>query len=144
MLLDTQANHCTLLGALRRVRLRIDVGIGCAMAVEGRVLANEISIFSYVEVRGICTHTNFISEWFTNCICLSPSAAEICLQMSSACGFNGLRTGKNPSMGAISKSNILKSLFWIVHDPMQSKEKPVHNNIGHTVFIFLGRGDFKV
>ena len=33
------------------------------------------------------THTNFTSEWFRNCICVLPSAAEISLQMSRAWDF---------------------------------------------------------
>ena len=31
----------------------------------------------YERRRGICMHTNFTLEWFTNCICVSPSAAEM-------------------------------------------------------------------
>ena len=68
-LFDTQANHRMLFGAPRRVRIGIGVGIGCEMAVERWVWANEISIFSYVEIsallmyrNGEFTHTNFTSE----------------------------------------------------------------------------------
>ena len=32
---------------------------------------------TYVRKRRSRKHTNFTSEWFKNCICLSPSAAEI-------------------------------------------------------------------
>ena len=49
------------------------IGIGCAMAAERWVWANEISIFflrrdqclTHVLTWGICTHTNFTSEWST-------------------------------------------------------------------------------
>ena len=45
-------------------------------------------IFTLVRKRGIRTHTNFTSQWFTNCICVShvvtASAAKLCLQLSSA------------------------------------------------------------
>ena len=43
--------------------------------------------FTHVRKQGICKHTNFTLEWFTNCICMSPSVAEICLQMSSVWGL---------------------------------------------------------
>ena len=72
-LFDTQANHHTPFGAPRRVRMWIGIGIGCAMAAERWVWANEISIFflcrdqclTHVLTRGIRTHTNFTSEWST-------------------------------------------------------------------------------
>ena len=49
------------------------IGIGCAMAAERWVWANEISIFfqrrdqclTHVLTQGIRTHTNFTSEWST-------------------------------------------------------------------------------
>ena len=34
-----------------------------------------------------CTHTNLTLDWFRNWICVSPSAAEISLQMSRAWGI---------------------------------------------------------
>ena len=70
------------------------VGIGCVIAFEHWVWANEMSIFLYVEVTAFThirkshTHTNFTSEWFRNCICMSPSAAEISLQMSRTWDLN--------------------------------------------------------
>ena len=45
----SQSLHGTLFGAPRHVR----IGIGCAMVVERWVLANEISIFSYVEMSAL-------------------------------------------------------------------------------------------
>ena len=55
-LFDTQANHCMLFGAPRRVRIGIGVGIGCAMAVER--WANEITFFSYVVISALLTYGN--------------------------------------------------------------------------------------
>ena len=87
----------------RRVRIEIGVGIGCAMAVEHWVWSNEISIDYFPTYRSVpysrtdsgnshAHKCNFRNFPFTNCICVSPSAAEICLQncLSSALGINNL------------------------------------------------------
>ena len=41
-----------------RIRIGIGVGIGCAVAVEHLVWANEISVFSYVEISAVLTYGN--------------------------------------------------------------------------------------
>ena len=50
---------------------------------------------THVWKLGIHTHTNFTSECVMNCICMSPSAAEICLQMSSVWGFKVCNIDQN-------------------------------------------------
>ena len=65
------------------------------MAVERWVWTNENShIFlrrdqclTHVRIGEVARIQISTSEWFTNCICVSPSASEICLQMSSTCGL---------------------------------------------------------
>ena len=91
-LFDTQANHRTLFGAPRSVRIGICVGIGCAMAVERSIWANEISLCSYVEISALLTYGNgefARTQNFLRNDLRTPFAfaAEICLQISSACGF---------------------------------------------------------
>ena len=87
--------------------------VGC-VAFERWVRANEISIFSYVEISASLTYRNggvtriqiLLRNDLGTAFCMSPSAAEISLQMSSVWDFKACVSVKE------SPQNCLRLDYW--------------------------------
>ena len=125
----SQSPHA--IGVPRRVRIGVGVGIGCAMAVERWVWANEISIFSYVQIsafthvltRGI-RHTH---KFHSGMICELYLRVSICgWNMSTDVSALGFKGEVQSRITIISKERVKISLQdWCKNDENRIRNKEV-------------------